>query len=155
MLTKVGLYTFAVIMLFSIIVVACTPQRYGIEYLNDPCIKPYKGYTYQTCSPFLLMVNKEIIFVPMNFKTDLASIPRLIWPIVNPAKSELMGGAIVHDYLYQTCTSYTRKQADIILYSIIRYNHGNFFKSAFVYWNVRLFGWMFYKGNDNECRTKK
>jgi len=50
-------------------------------------------------------IDDKAIFIPKGFKTDLASIPRALWPILSPMGS-YTPAAVFHDYLYkvQPCT---------------------------------------------------
>lgn len=41
----------------------------------------------------------EVICVPAGFVTDLASIPRLLWPLL-PPQGRYAKAAILHDWLY-------------------------------------------------------
>lgn len=40
------------------------------------------------------------ILVPSGFKTDFASVPRLLWPILPPI-GKYTAAAVLHDWLYQ------------------------------------------------------
>jgi len=55
------------------------------------------------------------IIVPVGFRTDFASVPRLPlawWLVGGSAQS----AAVVHDYLYQGHLALTRRQADAVFY---------------------------------------
>jgi len=43
----------------------------------------------------------DLVIVPDGFVTDLASIPRCLWPIF-PPRGRYNRAAVVHDYLYGT-----------------------------------------------------
>lgn len=45
--------------------------------------------------------SEDIIKVPKGFITDLASIPRIFWPILSPI-DEYAKAAVLHDWLYYT-----------------------------------------------------
>src|SRR5690606_14766234 len=64
--------------------------RLHTEILSDGCIKPLAAYHYKTCTKINFKVNHSKFEVPANFETDLASIPRVFWPIVAPAHSSLI-----------------------------------------------------------------
>jgi hypothetical protein len=66
--------------------------------------------------------------VPRGFITDLASIPRWLWPIVAPFELSI-AAPVVHDWLYGhgglirpapglSPIRYTRSQADAFLYDV-------------------------------------
>jgi hypothetical protein len=42
----------------------------------------------------------EILFIPKGFVFDAASVPRLLWPIMNPTGILLIGG-LFHDFGYR------------------------------------------------------
>lgn len=78
--------------------------------------------------------------IPKDFKTDLASIPRILWPIIAPQYSGFVSPAILHDYLYRCNNNFSRQFIDEILYSaLITMNVTPFTASKF-YLGVRLFG---------------
>jgi len=78
--------------------------------------------------------------VPKNFETDLASIPRLLWPLLAPQYSGFVAPAIIHDYLYRCNNAITRKFADEVLYSALIADNVTPFTASKFYLAVRLFG---------------
>lgn len=76
--------------------------------------------------------------VPYGFVTDLASIPRVLWPIMPPA-SKYTHAAIVHDYLYWT-QSVERDIADQIFNIGMRELKVGRWKAGAVYQAVSKFG---------------
>ena len=73
-------------------------------YIVDQSLdwKPNKGQEYL-----------KPVIVPKGFVTDLASIPREFWSILDPA-DDYAYAAVVHDYLYWTQLT-TKNEADLIL----------------------------------------
>ena len=63
------------------------------------------GKHWTLLSPFVYRAGSadsdEIIFVPAGFKTDFASIPRLLWPVMGHPAGKHGKAAVVHDWLYQ------------------------------------------------------
>lgn len=54
------------------------------------------------------------IEVPAGYTTDLASVPRPLWPIF-PRDGGYREAAVLHDFIYTDATSkYTRAEADYI-----------------------------------------
>lgn len=89
--------------------------------------------------------------VPSGFKTDLASIPRIMWPVFSPSDYDSIGASVLHDWHYCCDHSLTRRRADDLFYYALRSNGMNCPK-AFAYWfAVRAFGERFYK----ETSTKE
>ncbi len=122
---------------------------HSVKFLNQACIVPFKGYEYKTCKAMRVTIDEKKYTVPKSFETDLASIPRLLWPILAPQYSGFVAPAILHDYLYRCNNDVTRQFADEVLYSaLIAYNVRPFIASKF-YLGVRLFGGSHF--NHGEC----
>ena len=58
-------------------------------------LKPLKGHKYQVEKAF----SYQSIQVPAGFITNGANIPRILWSIWPPNKSDFMKAIVVHDYL--------------------------------------------------------
>ena len=84
------------------------------------------------------------ITVPIGFVTDFASTPPAIWWII-PPWGQYGKAAVIHDYLYQTHKR-TRKQADDIFREGMVVLQVNPVRVFLMYWAVRLFGWLAYRG---------
>lgn len=78
------------------------------------------------------------IIVHAGFETDLASIPRLFWPILPPF-GRYAAAAVVHDYLYQAHEG-SRTHADLVFLAAMRELGVATWKRAVLYQAVRLFG---------------
>ncbi len=111
-----------------------------VIFLNEACIIPVKGYNYKTCQSMKVTVDGKGYTVPQNFETDLASIPRLLWPILAPQYSGFVAPAILHDYLYRCDNHISRQFADEVLYSALIAEHVTAFTAYKFYLGVRLFG---------------
>jgi hypothetical protein len=81
-----------------------------------------------------------IVFVPKGFKTDYASVPRVLWSILPPT-GKYTKAAVVHDYLYIS-KEFPREVADYVFLEamvalgvnpIIRYS---------MWLGVRVGGWV-------------
>jgi hypothetical protein len=96
--------------------------------------------------------------IPPGFKTDLASVPRILWVLV--ARDELsFGGPIAHDFLYQcggvppagTCypstKTFTRREVDALFSSLMREFGVVPWRRRAAWLAVRLFGWIPWKPN--------
>lgn len=82
-------------------------------------------------------INK--ITVPVGFKTDLASIPRIMWNILPPF-GKYDAAAVVHDYLYQY-NGVSRKQADDVLCEAMQILGVSRVTRLVIYSGVRVGGW--------------
>lgn len=98
------------------------------------------SFTYHVGSEY----SKDVIRVPAGFITDFASTPPHIWTII-PPWGKYGKAAIIHDYLYQTA-SRTRKEADDIFREAMEVLEVSKIRIFLMYWAVRLFGWLAYKG---------
>lgn len=85
----------------------------------------------------------RVIEVPSGFKTDLASIPRLLWNILPPF-GRYDAAAVIHDYLYAT-NGVTRGQADSVLREAMDSLDVNALVADVIYAGVRVGGWVPWK----------
>lgn len=101
------------------------------------------------------LVEKPIT-VPGGFDTDLASIPRIVHPII-PVNGLHRLAAIVHDYLYYTkgklvydseqgteVVELTRKQCDQIFLEAMRCLGVAWWQRTAMYNAVRVGGWTYF-----------
>jgi hypothetical protein len=94
------------------------------------------------------MGDGEIITVPMGFTTDGASIPAAVQRLTRwrPFEGPQRWAGIIHDWLYYQ-DGYDRKRADQIFRDILRAEGAGRFRTAAMYWAVRLFGKAAYDSN--------
>lgn len=111
-----------------------------VKFLNEACIVPFVGYEYKTCKAMRVTIDDKKYVIPKDFETDLASVPRLLWPIFAPQYSGFVAPAILHDYLYRCNTNINRKFADEVLYSALIAENVTPFTASKFYIGVRLFG---------------
>ena len=148
-------YLYTIISVFIIIFVIfsltqLTINKIDVKYDSAICIEPFNEYMYKTCAPLFYDIDDDIVVIPAGFKTDLASIPRSLWSFISPARSDLMGASILHDFLYQCPTGIKRKDADDIFYNAM-IGHGVKATTAIkLYLSVRLFGYNHFN-QDTDC----
>lgn len=131
-----------ILALLFIVVIGCVNAPnydYHVRFNDEACIKPFKGYRYLTCKNMSVTINNKTIIVPQDYQTDLASIPRWLWPIIAPTNSSFIAPSILHDYLY-SCIGYTRKEADDIFYHALIESDVSSMRAYEMYLAVRLFG---------------
>lgn len=90
----------------------------------------------------------DAVVVPKGFVFDLASVPRVLWPVIGPAELSLEA-ACVHDWLYATSGEdgrFSRKQADDLFRRMMSLYGVTGWKSWAAYRAVRLFGGLVWKG---------
>ncbi|MBU2708890.1 DUF1353 domain-containing protein [Zooshikella marina] len=81
-----------------------------------------------------------LLTVPVDFITDFASIPRIFWMLL-PRDGKYLEAAVLHDWLYfRQPDEMTRKEADLIFRDAMNSLDVASWKSALIYYAVRLFG---------------
>lgn len=140
--------------MFKKLWIACTLALCGgctshlhTAFLSPVCIKPYKDYRYHVCHDVEMIIDKHKYKIPSGFETDLASIPKLVWPILSPAHSAIIRPAIVHDWFYRKAFDFTRKQTDLIFYHMLVNDGISSPRATIMYAAVRMFGWKFFHRN--------
>lgn len=90
------------------------------RFLTEMRVADDGGFPFRLIAPLVYQSPLVgTIRVPVGFKTDLASIPRVLWNVLPPV-GRYDAAAVVHDDLYQTGRVYrqpvTRRLADAVLY---------------------------------------
>jgi hypothetical protein len=123
---------------------ACSITNYDnnevVTFHDTVCIKPHRAYHYMTCSPITVTIDDFIVVIPRDFDTDLASIPRWLWPVIAPSRSDFIPPSILHDYLYTCHNGYERKDIDRIFYNALLANGVSRLRAFEMYAAVRMFG---------------
>ena len=127
-----------------------------MPFKTDLDMRSIRGTKYRELLNPLRYYSKEkgiTITVPVGFKTDFASIPRLVRPFIDNDSGQIRDAAVIHDYLYSNeSTDYhpqvDRMQADEILMEGMRDLGANWLKRHIVHSSVVVAGWMFYKKAD-------
>lgn len=125
------------------------PDNPVIVFHDSICIKPHKGYHYKTCHNITVTIDHFILIIPKNYDTDLASIPRWLWNIISPARSDFIAPSILHDYLYACNYGYKRSEVDEIFYQALVSNGVSKFTAFEMYAAVRIFGNSHFNKNEN------
>jgi hypothetical protein len=92
-----------------------------------------------------------IVEVPVDFLTDLGSIPRLLWWWLSPDDYDISYPSVVHDYLYKmkgdltsqlgiTVRQINRETADRVLKEAMASVGASGFHQSAVFFAVRTFG---------------
>lgn len=116
-----------------------------------PILKPHNKYLYELVGDFWCELKPTTILIKSGFPTDGASIPRFLRWFSDPFSPDTIGGAIVHDALYQS-KILPRKNADKIFLRKMKLDNVEWFKRYSFYLAVRCFGWVVYK---NRSKNKK
>lgn len=134
---------------FPLALCGCKALSLHTAFFSEVCIKPFHRYLYHTCNDIHFVIDKSHFIIPKGFKTDLASIPKIAWPIIAPAHSSLIRPAIVHDWFYRKTCDFNRKQTDLIFYHMLKNDGVSPFRASLMYYAVRCFGSPFY--NEDYC----
>ncbi len=102
------------------------------------------GKTWVIQRPFGYDVGAEgssdRIEVPVGFRTDFATVPRLFWAIF-PKWGKYGNATVIHDYLYWM-QERPRREADRILLEAMGVLAVHPVVKYAIYWGVRAFGWL-------------
>lgn len=125
----------------------------------SPTKSSYKGLFKKRVSRYELLENvtyitfvwgiQDSITIPKGYKFDGASVPSLLWTLVwNPFETDILGRALIHDYLYEIDTNKGKKFADDVFFEAMTYSWVNSIKRGLYYLAVHLFWkWEFKKNN--------
>ena len=110
--------------------------------------KLYKSFKYHVGSKY----SRNVITVPKGFVTDFASVPWGLWNLF-PTWGKYGKASVLHDYCYQSkCVS--RAKSDLIFkeaMGVLRVPRWRIFS---MYWFVRIFGWLAWKGKSNSSSDR-
>lgn len=113
---------------------------------EKPAVRPLAGTDYVLAEDFFFPATVEewnvIVHVTPGFRTDGASIPRLLWPIFgSPYDPGIMAAAIGHDALYRG-RIVPRKDADAAFLALMEASGVAERKRRWLLRGVRWFGWI-------------
>lgn len=80
-----------------------------------------------------------VVEVPSGYRTDFASVPRILWPIFPPV-GIYSRAAIVHDYLYTNDAGCSRFLADALFRELMAELGTPWWRRVVMYYAVRFFG---------------
>lgn len=95
-------------------------------------LEPISGNRYRLLAPF----RYKNVQVPAGFVTNGANIPRLLWSIWPPNKSDFMKAVVIHDYL---CDLEKYRLADDLFKEAIQENGASRFTAWAFYTSVDLY----------------
>ena len=123
--------------------------------MNAECTNHHQGVVLQSIPGNKLKVVYEdfnihvyefgMLHVPTGFRTDGASIPRILWTLIGGPFGPYVDAAVVHDFFYATTDhEYTREQVDWMFFCIMRDSGISSLRAKLMYRAVRIggvFGW--------------
>ena len=93
------------------------------------------------------------VVVPVNFITDLASVPRPLWNIIPPWDNYIKDAAVCHDRMYET-NEVDRATADSLLYYGMLVRGASHVGAYAVWTGVRLFGQSSYETGEKRQQER-
>ncbi len=81
----------------------------------------------------------DYVDVPAWYIFDWASVPRILWVLIQKVETDTITSSCLHDYIYTDCRKYGRIKSDLIFYeSLMVYNIPKLLKqkryiTAFIY----------------------
>ena len=120
------------------------PPEVTYHYTGRPCWAFWRrtGY-WQTTAPWQLGINGHLISVPEGFKFDIASIPRVLWPLIGPMELGLPA-PLAHDFFYRF-RDVSRRVADRLFRQVMRAEGVGWCRRWLGWLAVRVFGWFAYR----------
>lgn len=87
----------------------------------------------------------ELGEIPAGFRTDGASLPRLLWPLLgSPFSPEIITAAVIHDYAYRF-GAWPRHLADGVLFTRLVQDGVARGRARLFWYGVTLFGWFYWR----------
>jgi hypothetical protein len=110
-------------------------------FTNLLIVSPFAEGTYWFLQSPLIYEDSasNTVTVPVNFVTDFASIPRILWSLL-PKWDGYGLPSVVHDYLYWERKGRTRRNVDQLMLSAMKDQHVEAFRRCLIYTALRLFG---------------
>ena len=122
---------------------------------EKPAVRPLKGSDYELAQGFRFRATVDrvwdvVVHLKPGFKTDGASIPRLLWRVFgSPYDPDIFPSAIGHDGLYRG-EVVPRKDADLAFLRMMEKSGVPEKKRRLIYRGVRWFGWITWLGHTDE-----
>ena len=118
---------------------------------EKPAVRPLKGSDYELAQQFFFPAKvggwSVVVRVSPGFRTDGASIPRLLWRVFgSPYDPDIFPAAIAHDALYRG-EVLPRKDADAAFLAMMARSGVRRRKRRLVWLGVRLFGWLTWRSH--------
>jgi hypothetical protein len=101
-------------------------------------VNAQKGRRWTVKEPFTFLLEDVPIVIPAGFWTDFASVPKCIWPIIDPY--ELGRAPVVHDYLYFVGYMEDKDYCDQVFFYAMMVDGVDRWKCSVAYRAVSWFG---------------
>ena len=118
-------------------------------------IEGHTAYTFKTLAELSYTTNKGVTHtVPIGFKTDGASIPKIFWSFIgSPFTGFYRRATLIHDYLYYSQTT-TRLYADKIFLEAMKSLRVSWWKRKTMYFAVRGFAGRIWKRHAEKIKAR-
>ncbi len=109
--------------------------------MKQPVLVPMRdGRHWRLAEDFERKVRGQRWVVEKGFMTNFASVPRFFWRIF-PPWDKYGPASIIHDYIYgNPVIQVSRKDADTIMYEIMKQDGVSAWKRMLIYYTLRVFG---------------
>jgi hypothetical protein len=107
------------------------------SFISDPVCRPHGNTDYiELAQDWCFLWDGVEYWIPTGYWYDGASIPRPFWPVIGSPFHPDYWIAVAHDWLYLTHLT-TRKDADEILYQLLRQKKVGTIKAHIIWGAVR------------------
>ena len=148
---KIGIGFFVILtLLFLSISISITFDNivpHDVDVQEKSPVFPYENYDYMTTEDTFYSIDKNYTVIPAFFRTDFASIPKVLWFVDAPYKASFIYPALWHDYFYSCPNKKSRKEIDDIFFLLLINEQNSLYNSFKMYLAVRLFGSSHFKDN--------
>ena len=134
----------------AMLIVGCAPTYMLVDTADEPCLKAHGKNGFLLCEDLNFRVEDHDFFVPKGYRTDLSSIPYLGMALSTALKNNYLPSGIIHDYLYDCKSPFSRMEADNIYYNMLISDGIDEKKARALYYLMVLAGWYYYAG-DKQC----
>jgi hypothetical protein len=69
-----------------------------VPFADGPALRYVGVGLYETTGPTVYVGERDVITIPAGFSTDLASVPRIFWPVISPTGA-WERACVLHDHL--------------------------------------------------------
>ncbi len=142
MIRKYGLISASIfaVLFFAITIQLNEIQIHNVDIQEKSPVFPYYNYDYMTTEDTHYVIDNDYSIIPAYFRTDFASIPKILWFIDAPYKASFIYPALWHDYNYSCPNKKSRKEIDDVFFWLLRNEENSLYTSLKMYLAVRIFG---------------
>lgn len=136
----IGFFVVLTLLFFAATITLNDIVLHDVDVQEKSPVFPYENYDYMTTEDTFYAIDNNYNVVPAFFRTDFASIPRVLWFVDAPYKASFIYPSLWHDYYYSCPNKKSRKEIDDIFFWLLRNEQNSLYTSFKMYLAVRLFG---------------